>query len=282
MPSQGARPDPVFTLPIVPAFTLPRLSGQRQKARLLPILSGLYGESLTLRVSLKIMRTLLLGIIVLAATASCGGSAFQAVDTTSGGGSAGAGDGGSSGFDASSGGGGASAAGGATMEASAGQGGSGTHPDGSTGAGGGSSDASRVDSSSSDASRDGITQDGRSDASDAPADTEYDGMTPDGPSNTADAAGDAASDCTTLRSNVNSTAAAAQTCNANAAGQCQDLVQGVCCPLEVANASSEATKQYLVALAAWKNAGCAMVCTLACIAPQHTCSSPSMISGTCR
>jgi hypothetical protein len=69
--------------------------------------------------------------------------------------------------------------------------------------------------------------------------------------------------CSALASEIGQKLLAAQACNPNdaAPGQCQDIVDGLCCHVPVANKDSQQTRAYLAALAKYRDANCPIGCT---------------------
>lgn len=90
---------------------------------------------------------------------------------------------------------------------------------------------------------------------------------------------DAGGDCAQLSDNVAQKLALAKQCTANSATQCQDNVQGTCCPVVVANKDSQATHDYLTALAKYQQS-CVQACTATpCLAPIGVCQMDGTCSG---
>jgi hypothetical protein len=69
--------------------------------------------------------------------------------------------------------------------------------------------------------------------------------------------------CSALAGEIGQKLLAAQACNPNdaAPGQCQDIVDGLCCHVPVANKDSQQTRAYLAALAKYRDSNCPIGCT---------------------
>jgi len=92
---------------------------------------------------------------------------------------------------------------------------------------------------------------------------------------------DAGPDCNKLLADLEAKREAAVQCCATCDSlQCGTQVDGLCCPVTVTSATSQATKDYLAALAAVRTAQCSVNC------PNIACSSqPSSVcqqDGTCK
>jgi hypothetical protein len=99
----------------------------------------------------------------------------------------------------------------------------------------------------------------------------------------ADGGVDASVDCAALRTDVDTTLAAAQKCDPNATTVvCQDTVAGVCCSAPIASKSSPEGMAYLAALDRYTAAHCRTICPLvACRVGTPTCIAAAGGGGQC-
>ncbi|HVY46438.1 MAG TPA: hypothetical protein VHB21_11190 [Minicystis sp.] len=98
--------------------------------------------------------------------------------------------------------------------------------------------------------------------------------------------GGSAPDCDMLLQAVTDALAKAQACKQPILTQptpCKDVVDGVCCPVNVAFADSQETADYLAALMQWRDAGCTTTCPGVNCNPHPTaaCNAPVGGTGTC-
>jgi hypothetical protein len=98
--------------------------------------------------------------------------------------------------------------------------------------------------------------------------------------------GGSVADCNALEQDVDAKLSAAQVCSllAPQSGDCKSNVPGKCCAVVIDQPGSDATTDYLAALATFQHAGCVAPCpdSLCDPDPHGTCDAgPSLTSGVC-